>query len=88
MLFLGMQAGCPTDKDPAADDVDQQVAVSSMRIWGQFAKTGNPSVEGLIDWPPYTAEGDQYLEIDEPLTVKTGVRTSGVAASGVGGTMP
>jgi para-nitrobenzyl esterase len=88
MLFLGMQAGCPTDKDPASDAVDQQVAVNSMRIWGQFARTGNPSVAGLIDWPPYTAEGDQYLDIDEPLAIKTGVRTSGVDASGVGGTMP
>jgi para-nitrobenzyl esterase len=88
MLFLGKQAGCATEKDPAADAVDQQVAVSSMRIWGQFARTGNPSVQGLIEWPPYTAEGDQYLKIDEPLAVKTGVRTSGVAATGVGGTMP
>ncbi len=87
MLFLGMQAGCPTGMDPAADDVDQKVAVNSMRIWGQFARTGNPSVEGLIDWPPYTADGDLYLDIDEPLMVKTGVRASGVNASGIGGTM-
>lgn len=87
MVFLGMQAGCPTSKEPAANEVDKQVAVNTMKIWGQFARTGDPSVEGLIEWPPYTAEGDQYLEIDEPLTVKTGVRTSGVAASGIGGSM-
>jgi para-nitrobenzyl esterase len=87
MIFLGMQAGCPTGMDPAANEVDQQVAVNSMRIWGQFAKTGNPSVAGLIEWAPYTAAGDQYLEIGEQLTVKTGVRTAGVAASGIGGTM-
>ena len=87
MLFLGMQAGCPTNLDPAANEVDQKVAVNAMKIWGQFARTGNPSVPGLIDWPPYTAAGDQYLEIGEQLTVKTGVRTAGVSASGIGGTM-
>jgi para-nitrobenzyl esterase len=88
MVFLGMQAGCPTTMPPGANDVDQLVAVNSMKIWGQFARTGSPSVPGLIEWPPYTAEGDQYLQIDEPLAIKTGVRTSGVNASGIGGTMP
>jgi para-nitrobenzyl esterase len=87
MVFLGLQAGCPTMTDPAATDVDQQIAVNAMKIWGQFARTGNPSVAGLIEWPPYTAEGDQYLELGEQLTIKTGVRTSGVAASGIGGSM-
>jgi carboxylesterase type B len=51
------------------------------------SRTGNPSVAGLIDWPPYTAERDQYLEIGEQVVVKTGVRASGVAASGIGGSM-
>ena len=87
MVFLGLQAGCPTNTDPAATEVDKQIAVNAMKIWGQFARTGNPSVAGLIEWPPYTAAGDQYLDIGEQLIVKTGVRTSGVAASGIGGSM-
>jgi hypothetical protein len=42
-------------------------------MWSQFAKTGNPSVKGLIDWPAYTTDNDTYLEIGDTLTVKTGV---------------
>jgi carboxylesterase type B len=38
----------------------------------QFAKTGIPSVSGLIDWPAYTAEDDTYLSIGPKLEVKMG----------------
>jgi hypothetical protein len=36
-------------------------------IWTQFAKTGVPSMSGLIDWPAYTTEGDTYLSIGPKL---------------------
>jgi para-nitrobenzyl esterase len=86
MRFLGMSAGCPTNLDPAPGDTDRQVADNSMKIWSQFARTGNPSVTDLVDWPAYTPEGDQYLDIGAELTVKTGVQGAGKAASGIGGT--
>jgi para-nitrobenzyl esterase len=41
-------------------------------MWTQFAKTGNPSVEGLVTWPAYDKAIDQYLYIAEPLQVKSG----------------
>jgi para-nitrobenzyl esterase len=43
-----------------------------MRMWTQFAKTGDPSVEGLIDWPAWDPAGDNYLDIAWPLQVKSG----------------
>jgi para-nitrobenzyl esterase len=86
MRFLGMSAGCATDLAPAPNEIDQQVADNSMQIWLQFAKTGSPSVPGLIDWPAYTPEGDQYLNIGSELTVKMGVTAAGRAAPGIGGT--
>ncbi|MET0341034.1 MAG: carboxylesterase family protein [Polyangiales bacterium] len=77
--FLGNAARCEVNRDPQSGPEDQTVANSTMKIWVQFAKTGNPSVPGLVDWPAYTAEGDQYLDIAAELKVKKGVRTSGIA---------
>jgi para-nitrobenzyl esterase len=43
-----------------------------MKIWTQFARTGNPSVKGLVYWPPWDKDTDKYLYIAEPLVVKLG----------------
>ena len=43
-----------------------------MTIWTQFARTGNPSVKGLVEWPAWDKASDQYLYITEPLQVKSG----------------
>ena len=53
-----------------------------MRMWAAFAKTGDPSVKGLIDWPAYTEQNDQYLHIGQKLQVKKGVKSSYVAPPG------
>jgi para-nitrobenzyl esterase len=58
--------------DPEPTEVDKKVSQAMMRIWAQFAKTGDPSVKGLIRWPAYEAVTDQYLYITEPLEVKIG----------------
>ncbi len=41
----------------------------------QFAETGNPSIKGVVNWPPYNVKTDLYLEIDVPLEVKSGFST-------------
>ncbi|HMI89926.1 MAG TPA: carboxylesterase family protein [Polyangiales bacterium] len=76
ILFLGMRS-CSTGSDPQIGAEDEMIAENTMRIWTQFAKTGNPSVAGLVDWPAYTQASDQYLEIGPALTVKSGVAASG-----------
>jgi para-nitrobenzyl esterase len=62
----------PPRPNPGLTDADRNVAEAMMKMWAHFAKTGNPSVKGLIDWPSYEADSDRYLYIAEPLQVKTG----------------
>ena len=64
---------------PAHDDQDMKVADQAATIWAQFAKTGNPSVKGLVEWPAYTADNKAYLSLGTPLEAKTGIENSYVA---------
>jgi len=57
---------------PVIKDADMNVSEALMRMWTQFAKTGNPSVKGLVEWPPYDPSTDKYLYVTEPLQVKSG----------------
>jgi para-nitrobenzyl esterase len=59
-------------QDPGLTEDDQKVSEAMMTMWVQFAKTGDPSVEGLIDWPTWDPANDQYLDIAWPLEVKSG----------------
>ena len=76
IVYLGSMAQCDPMKDPKVSDVDRTVASNTMKVWTQFAKTGNPTVSGLIDWPAFTEESDKYLEIGAELKVKSGVAAS------------
>jgi para-nitrobenzyl esterase len=58
--------------DPELTAVDRRVSEAMMAMWTQFAGTGDPSVPGLIQWPPYRRSEDQYFYITDPLEVKTG----------------
>jgi para-nitrobenzyl esterase len=78
ILFLSRGGGCNT-RDAGSDQTDVEVADNTMRMWAAFAKTGDPSVKGLIQWPEYTESSDQYLRIGQKLEVKKGVKTSFVA---------
>ncbi len=54
-------------------DVDVKVAKEMVAMWVQFARTGNPNIPGLVEWPPYDTATDRYLRIGEPLEVRTGL---------------
>jgi len=56
---------------PTVSETDRKVAENIETIWTSFAKMGNPSVKGLIDWPTWDSKTDKYLLITEPLQVKT-----------------
>jgi para-nitrobenzyl esterase len=43
--------------------------------WVQFAKTGDPNVDGLPTWPGYTADNDKHLEIGKQTKIGDGLRT-------------
>jgi para-nitrobenzyl esterase len=59
-------------QDPGLTEDDTKVSEAMMTMWVQFAKTGDPSVEGLIDWPTWDPASDKYLDIAWPLEVKSG----------------
>lgn len=87
IIYLGERASCMPMKDPMVSDEDRLVAKNTMRIWSQFAETGDPSVAGLIKWPAYTPDNDNYLAIGAELEVRTGVATAG-KMPGTGDGMP
>jgi para-nitrobenzyl esterase len=58
--------------DPGISAADRELAERMKKIWVQFAATGNPSLPGVVDWRPYDAERESYLDLDLPLAVKSG----------------
>ncbi|MFC1920982.1 carboxylesterase/lipase family protein [Chloroflexota bacterium] len=57
---------------PVITDAERNVSEAMMQMWTTFARTGNPSVPKLIDWPAYDESKDEYLYIVDPLRVKSG----------------
>ncbi|MDD5337807.1 MAG: carboxylesterase family protein [Dehalococcoidales bacterium] len=57
---------------PTISNSDRVVAETILTIWTTFAKTGNPSVKGLIEWPAWDEATDKYLLITDPLQIKQG----------------
>jgi carboxylesterase type B len=43
-----------------------------MAMWTQFARTSDPSILGLINWPAYETAANHYLSLDETFQVKSG----------------
>ena len=62
----------PEFPEPRLTDADDRVGEAMMRIWTQFARTGNPSIDGFMEWPAWKQSTDNYLYINDPLQVKTG----------------
>jgi para-nitrobenzyl esterase len=58
--------------DPGLTEVDKKVSELMMTIWTNFAKTGNPSIEGVVNWPAWDEDKDQYLYITEKLEIRSG----------------
>jgi len=73
MIFLSGGGGCDSNT-PETDEVDMTVADHASTIWAQFAKTGDPSVEGLVEWEPYTESNNRYLDIGQTVEMKTGIQ--------------
>jgi para-nitrobenzyl esterase len=57
---------------PSISEADRRVAENMQTIWTSFARTGSPSVKGLIDWPSWDSQADRFLLITDPLQLKTG----------------
>ena len=77
--FLAFLAAPPgvTLPDPGVSEADARVSEAMIKMWTQFAKTGNPSVPGLPEWPAYQAATDQYMYFADPIAVKSGFSNVG-----------
>ncbi len=53
---------------------DAELSAAFMDYWVQFAKTGNPNVEGQTNWASFTIEKDQHLVMDKEIKVASGLR--------------
>jgi para-nitrobenzyl esterase len=49
---------------PEPSEADWQLARNMSRSWANFAITGNPNVEGLPEWQPYTPENGECFIFD------------------------
>ena len=52
-------------RDTLWTDIDRKVAQTMGDYWSNFAKTGKPSGEGLVDWPAYNAKDEKWLNIGD-----------------------
>jgi para-nitrobenzyl esterase len=69
--LLGKDSGAK-NPDPGLSDTDKKISEIMMAMWAQFARTGDPNVDGLAAWPSYDSGTDQYIYINESLQVKSG----------------
>ncbi len=67
--------GDPVDIFASAgfDATDQQVIDRMLTIWTNFAQTGDPSIDGDIDYPLYDAATESYVEISADAEIKAGL---------------
>jgi para-nitrobenzyl esterase len=56
------------------DAKDGALAATIASTWVRFARTGDPNGDGLPEWPAYTTEGDQHLELGDEVRVGAALR--------------
>jgi para-nitrobenzyl esterase len=53
---------------------DAALSSAFMDYWVQFAKSGNPNVDGKPNWIAYSTDKDQHLVMDKAIKIETGLR--------------
>ena len=64
------------DIEPSADE--SAFSDLMMAIWTNFAKTGNPSVANVIDWPAYATTRPSTAVLGRDLSIRQGIRSERV----------
>jgi len=72
LIGLSKRGGAKSG-NPGLERIDDTIADNMMRTWVQFAKTGDPNVEGLTPWPPYEASTQRYMDFGKTFEVKSGI---------------
>jgi para-nitrobenzyl esterase len=53
---------------------DRLLAKAMAERWVAFARTGDPNADGLVQWPPYDAETEPYMDFGEPVVARQHLR--------------
>jgi len=61
------------DASEGYDDTDFRLSDLIMEYWVNFAKTGDPNGPGLPYWQPYNSETEQYQDLGDEVTVRSGL---------------
>ncbi|MFX1456151.1 MAG: carboxylesterase/lipase family protein [Promethearchaeota archaeon] len=74
------RTGGAKQPDPGIDELDDKISNKMMDMWAQFAKTGDPNIQGKITdettWTPYNSAKDNFLLISDdevPLRMEKGI---------------
>ena len=59
-------------------DRDTEFSGKMMTMWTNFAKTSDPSAEGIIDWPAYTENKPVTAVLGADIGLRDGVRSAEV----------
>lgn len=62
----------------AWDDNDHKLSQTIMSYWVNFAKTGNPNGAGLPQWPAYSLQQDQAMELGDKVAVRAETNKAGL----------
>jgi para-nitrobenzyl esterase len=58
------------------DDIPGERAFAElmMTAWTNFAKAGNPSIAGVVDWPAHAPDKPSYVVLGRNISVVRGLR--------------
>ena len=43
-----------------------------MELWANFARDGKPSAMGISNWPEYSKDSDEYMNVCDQFEIRTG----------------
>ena len=55
---------------PQPTEADLRLADTMSSVWAQFAHDGNPNIDGLPEWHPYTKENGELMVFDHQCAIR------------------
>ena len=55
------------EPDPGITEADHRMSDLMAALWTQFAKTGDPALPGVVEWPRFEVATEEYLYIGNPM---------------------